>query len=499
MSEKEETADSGSRDLFSPEILRLLTGLAALYFVFRLIYFVIAVHHSDPPDEITHFGRVVYFSKFFLLPGGGSVEGETHLWASRYHPPLYYLLAGKFMLLNVFGADEIAFARLFSVILSGLTVFYGWRLVKVISPNPLVHFLFVIMLTNTLMFSFLSAAITYDSLANLLAAAAFYYMTCYLKKKEPGALLSLLLVLFLATLTKVTMLPFCFAVVVGVLIVNGRNLKREFAGFGVFWSQSRVVPKLLYGAVALSFCLNLFLYGNNLWRFGHLVPQPAQVMDASDVKSHPMAARSTIYVGYLQGEIELEEALERARAIEDKASSLDTVNLLNYGAWRKENEGPFEPMSRMAYAIPWSKTMFYSTFGVMGHSVLYKTFRGDIFLGNLPYLLLFMAAAVLFIIRGGQGRAASHEYLYIGLFIFYALVLMQAVNYSAYLKFQLSHISVQGRYLFPFLIPVYGLAATYLLSFGSKRVQSVVAVGIALFYVYGDFPFFLREWGSGPW
>ncbi len=494
MSEQNPPAAAEGNSVFSPRILRILAWSAGAYFLLRLIYFTIAIHHSAPPDEITHLNRVAFFSQFAFLPSGVPGDGESHLWSTRFYPSLYYILAGKFLLLNFFSFSDIFMARLFSVVLGCLTVFYGWRFIKLLSPKPLVHLLFLFMLTNTLMFSFLSAAVTYDSLVNLLAAASIYYMTCYFQRRDGRSLLCLLISLALATLTKVTMLPFAFAIVVGVLIHGAWTWKQGQTRLGEYRSAFANTPKSLFVCVALLLGLNALLYGNNLIRYGHLVPRAEQVLSESDIKSHPMAARATLYVGYLKGEHSLEEALEKAKEIEDPASSLDTQNLLKFGAWRKEHEGPFVPMSRLAYAARWSKTMLFSTYGVLGHTVAFKPLSW-----NLLYVLVFVVSGAFFVVRGFQGRADSYEFLYLGMFVFYALVLMQLVNYKSYLDFQLPHISVQGRYLFPFIVPVYGLTAKYLLSFGTARLQAVVAVVVAIFYVYGDFPFFLSAWGNGPW
>ena len=126
--------------------------------------------------------------------------------------------------------------------------------------------------------------------------------------------------------------------------------------------------------------------------------------------------------------------------------------------------------------------------------MLYKGFWG-----YLPYGVCLLAALAVVLFRGYRREVPGRDYLFLAMFLFYMVILMQAVNYQAYLNFQLPHISVQGRYLFPFLLPIYGLTATYLLSWGTRRVQVGVAVVVGLYFVYGDFPYFLQHWGSGPW
>jgi len=480
--------------ILSPRLLSLIAWVAAGYFLLRLIYFVIAIHPSVPPDEPTHFARVAFFAKFFLLPSGVPGDGYSHLWTMRYHPPLYYLLAGKWLLLNVFPVGDIAFARLLSVGLSCLTALYGWRFVRLLSPSPLVHLLFLVMMTNTLMFSFLSAAVNYDNLVNLLAAAALYYMTRYLKQKEPQALLAMLLALLLGGLTKTALLPFAFACVAGLLLIEARAWRARLGDLSVYWSTSRFVPKVFAGAIVALLGLNALLYGSNLLTFGHLVPRNSQVLTEADYKAHPMAARSGIYMGYLRGERSLEESIALAKELGHGATSRDVINLLNFAVWRQESEGPFEPMSRLDYAVHWSKLMLYSVYGVMGHSVAYKGFWG-----HVPYLATFLIAVVFMAVGGIRGRVAPYEWLFVAMFAFYVAILMQVVNYGVYLNFQLPHISVQGRYLFPFLLPIYGLTAKYVLSWKKAPVQYAAAAVIGMCFICGDFPFFLSAWGGGPW
>jgi hypothetical protein len=54
-------------------------------------------------------------------------------------------------------------------------------------------------------------------------------------------------------------------------------------------------------------------------------------------------------------------------------------------------------------------------------------------------------------------------------------------------------LAVQGRYLFPVLVPLWGLLAHTLLAYWPRRIQVAVALIVAGVFVYGDFPFFLSH------
>jgi hypothetical protein len=77
------------------------------------------------------------------------------------------------------------------------------------------------------------------------------------------------------------------------------------------------------------------------------------------------------------------------------------------------------------------------------------------------------------------------------------------VNYQSYTATGMAALAVQGRYLFPVLVPAYGLAACLLVCelprhvpWLSRRIgwlQSVAATLIGGWFVFGDLPFFLAN------
>ena len=75
----------------------------------------------------------------------------------------------------------------------------------------------------------------------------------------------------------------------------------------------------------------------------------------------------------------------------------------------------------------------------------------------------------------------------------YALVLMWVVNYPNYLTARYVELALQGRYLFPVLIPIHGLIAYHLITPLPRRVAPWVAAAAAAVLLYGDFPWFLPQ------
>ncbi len=70
---------------------------------------------------------------------------------------------------------------------------------------------------------------------------------------------------------------------------------------------------------------------------------------------------------------------------------------------------------------------------------------------------------------------------------------MWLVNYPTYRTARYIELALQGRYMFPVLVPAYGLVAYYLIDPLPGRVRPWVAGAAGGFYVYGDLPWLLPQ------
>ena len=75
----------------------------------------------------------------------------------------------------------------------------------------------------------------------------------------------------------------------------------------------------------------------------------------------------------------------------------------------------------------------------------------------------------------------------------YALVLMQLVNYPIYRATGLVQEAVQGRYLFPVIVPLVGALCASGLALLPERARLPVAVAVAAAFVALDFPYLLAN------
>ena len=98
----------------------IVYAFALLYFAIEASWFALNIHPFVPPDEVTHVGRIIAFSKSWLPPDDGPATWELGL-VSRV-PTLYYYAMGRVAWL--IGADVIAL-RLCNVALGVATVAIG--------------------------------------------------------------------------------------------------------------------------------------------------------------------------------------------------------------------------------------------------------------------------------------------------------------------------------------------------------------------------------------
>jgi drug/metabolite transporter (DMT)-like permease len=108
-------------------------------------------------------------------------------------------------------------------------------------------------------------------------------------------------------------------------------------------------------------------------------------------------------------------------------------------------------------------------------------------------MLLLLCIAV-FVIRywrpGDEGGKLTDATL---LVVVYAVILMLAVNYPSYLQLHDIGAGIQGRYLFPVLVPFYGLACYYVQKPLPAPWLAAVAGAVGAFFVWADFPYFMTH------
>ena len=476
---------SENRKNISATSLKWATWLLLAYFGARLLFLALNMSSFVPPDEVTHAGLCKIFSKVFLLPENSPATYEFGLVTNTAW--LYYWVMGKLLHLNIFGLSDLVFLRLLNIPLAFGTVWYALRLLRLLTDNRLAQLLLLVVITNTPMFSLLSASVSYDNLANLLAAMAIYYEFAFFKNRSGGLLVTSLLCQMAGSLTKITFLPLILVLNVLLVLNEVKNLK---AVPEEFRRQFRTITRRTWLTLLLliiAVVLNLQLYAGNYLRYGAPNPGMPQVISPGIAMQNRLDARGMIFNQYKEGKISYMDALILTGEIKHPGDKADTFYLLmNY---EKLKRNPQLWLSPLSYATFWFQTMTASIFGIRAHLGMFKP---PLYL--LPVYVVMALAFLGFIIRWRPREAGWIPLSLAAVAVSYAGVLIYEVNYDSYLNYGEPSLTVYGRYLFIVMSPVYVLLCHYLLClFRSELIRTTLALATALLFISYDFPWFLMH------
>ncbi len=461
------------------------TTLLLAYFGFRLVYFALNLSPFVPPDEVTHAGLCKVFSRVALLPGNGPETYEFGLVTNI--PWLYYWTMGKLLHLNFVGLPELVFLRLLNIPLAFGTVYFARRALLLLTQDRTTQLLLVVAMTNTAMFSLLSASVSYDNLTNLLAAMAVFYLLAFFKERSGCFLAAALLAQLAGCLTKITFLPLVLVLNLLLVIHELRNLPSLVSELksGLRTSGRRV--RLTVLVILFAIGLNLMLYGGNYLRYGVLIPSMPMVLSPEIAMNYRLEARGIIFDRYKKGEISYMDALILTGEIKHPGDKADTFYLLmNYENLKRNPQLWLGPLQ---YVKVWFINMVATIFGIKAHLIMVKDVRYLI-----PLYVVMSLALVGFIARWRRQGSGWLPPCMATIVCFYAGYLMIAVNYSSYLEYGAPGITLYGRYLFPLLSPAYVLLSYYLLNlFRAEYIRISLTLATALLLIAYDFPWFLAH------
>lgn len=472
-------------DVISVCFVRWATWVLLAYFGARLFFFALNISSFVPPDEVTHAGLCKIFSQVFLLPENSPATYEFGLVTNTAW--LYYWVMGKLLHLNIFGVSDLVFLRLLNIPLAFGTVWYALRLLRLLTDNRLTQLLLLVIITNTPMLSLLSASVSYDNLANLLAAMAIYYEFAFFKNRSYDLLAASLLCQMAGSLTKMTFLPLILVLAVLLVLHVVKNLKAIPEEFRRQFRARSPRTWLMLLVLLIAVGLNLQLYAGNYLRFGTPNAGMSQVVSPEVAMQSRLDARGMIFNQYKDGKISYMDALILTGEIKHPGDKADTFYLLmNY---EKLKRNPQLWLSPMKYASFWFQTMTASIFGIRSHLGMFKP---PLYL--MPVYVVLVLACLGFIIRWRPREAGWSPLSLAVVAVFYAGFLMYEVNYDAYRNYGEPSLTVYGRYLFIVLSPLYVLLCHYVLQlFHTQYIRLTLALVTALLFVSYDFPWFLMH------
>jgi hypothetical protein len=391
---------------------------------------------------------------------------------------------GKLLAVNFLGISDLIFLRLLNIPLAFALVFYVWRTLRLVTDDRLTQILLVVAMTNTMMLTFLSAFVTYDNLANLLAAMSVYYLLAFFRNRSP-LLLGVSFVCQLAgCLTKITFLPLILALNAVLIIHEIKNLSRLPAALAAFYSASRLRCAIATLALLFGLALNLQLYAGNYLHYGSLVVDTTAVLPLESAMQYRLAARSYIFDAFREGRVSKAQALAMTSLIKHPGDRADAVYMIeNYERFKN---GEIPKMGLPAYLPLWVGRMAAGTFGVFAHLQI---------INNWPTIapIAFLAALTL-IAFVARWRPRDAEWLPSCLMViagFYTFFLMYWFNYQAYLRNGTPFVALHGRYIFPVIGPIYVLSSLYLVRLFKVRTGQLAVFGLAVFiFIISDFPLF---------
>ena len=457
-------------------------GIFSCYFVVKLVFYAAKISSYVPPDEITHLALSRIFTGF-SLPENNSDTFQYGLVTNI--PWLYYWFMGKLLPLNVLGLSDLFFLRLVNIVLALGTIYYTCRLARLLTHDNLTHMLLFLAMTNTLMFSFLSASVSYDNLANFFSAAGVYFLFAFFKERV-GWVLGVSLVCQLAgCLTKASYLPLALILMILLIAHEYKSIPKLLQILPTKFKKVRISQLLLVAVVFFGVALNVQLYGNNYIQYGKMVPEMSDVLPVESVMQNRIAARELIFMQFKKGEISYWDAMRLASTIRHEGDRAGTIYLVrNYEERQRDRS---ELLGPLEYVLPWGERVLNSVYGILGHLSMYNVGKT-----LWPILCLYSLACFSVIFRSRSNSDNGFLFLLGVVTGSYFLFVMFFLNYQAYLFYENFDIGLQGRYVFPVIGPFYVLFSYYLMRlFKNKSAQIALFTCAAVVLILLDFPFFL--------
>lgn len=372
-------------------------------------------------------------------------------------PYLSFWVNARLMNLNnqTLNINEVHLLRFFNLMFAVGTLIFTYLISKVVIKGKWSSLLPTFLLANTLMFISLSSAINYDNMANFFATVSIYFFVKYLKQpKQISNTILMFFALTIATLTKSTILPLAL---VATIIWAYILLKKKILNMEYITQLKQTKNILILIPLILFIYLNISLYLPNIMDFGSLEP------DCIDMLTHEQCLQNGVY----NRDINMIPVVF-------EGGFIDTVKLILDG----------ERMNPITYLPFWITEMSRKIFGIMGDKSLYMEYD------YLPFYFAFGILGIYLIIKNRSKLGRVDKSLII-ISSFYALFLMMYHNYDTYIKHDWPDLALQGRYIFPVLVPIYVIFSKYFVQIKNKKILYILTTILILGFILGSYVYFL--------
>lgn len=442
---------------------RIVLILVFLIFTSQTIFFVVYLRKYIGPDEAYHYNVSLAYSKVFGIPQNSP---ETFLYGDITRIPfLFYWLSGRFInIANILKIDSFILLRFLSLLYSLVTMFFVWLISKDVIKEKYYRVLPVFMLASTMMFSFLGAVISYDTMVNMFLVISFWSLLLYLKQDIHKAKYVFVWTTtsLLACATKLSALPFVF---LGFLVISFLTLKNK-----IKFLEGLSKPKTIFSIIIICsfFFINFYTYGMNILKYHKLVPVCSQVMQHEECLNNHIYQRSLDY-----GDA----------AIQSREGKRIRELLLT-----DERMNPFD------FFFDWEASITPRLYGIFSHTsvVFPRNF-------SFVYTVIFLLLMIPFIryVKKTDGQILISFFLMLG----YVLILAYLTHYDSYLKMNSLNIAMQGRYLLPIIPAAYLVMVWSLTRIRNDGLKKLILIVILLIFLCGNVFIFTKSiiYGGVEW
>lgn len=405
-------------------------------FILQGIFYAGSIRYGLPPDEAYHFESIAYYANENISEGPfienqppetiGSVRTIERSSSYLYH----YTLSFPLRILQNFSLShdvQVFILRLINVMFAALTLYVLKRCLDEISGNRLLNNLAITGLSLTGMFIWLSGAINYDNLANLLFVAFLWQIARFVKKPVVTTGLLAVSVGLAASLTKYTFLPEVF---VGVLVIGfflfkkyRTNIQDYYRDLRNSFSANKIKTIVITSLFVVFSLLFIERVGVNLIRFHQIQPTCPKIHSVTECLANPLFKRN------------YDQKIAFSPTQSTFINSIDPFN--HTGSW----------FYRM-----YSGTYFY-----FGHKTISSNPISEIVVA--VFILFF--GATLFLSRK-KLKVNKAFWIVAGIVVLYA-VMLYLFNLRTLLSYG-ERFAYQGRYLLPVLGFLYLFVGTVILN-----------------------------------
>ncbi len=426
---------------------KIVLGLILAVFTFYITFLAVNLNTAYIPDETYRFEVSRAFSKTWGIPNDVPLTLETGEDLHR-NPFLGYWLFGRVIFfykqINAEASirQELVALRIVNGLFAIGTAILTYLISKGLIKSKWWQLLPVFILTNTLMFVFLSGGVSYDNPTNFVCALAMLFFIRVLNHKDfTTNSLGWIISIGIGTLIKHSILP--LAAILGLIwivyiIRNRKKILLPDLGNNLKFFMLATILLIVLG-------FNLYLYGVNLVKFQSFRPSCYDTFS--------------------------EEVCDNSYFIKRHQKFALPEKLTIVEAFRRGNPEPI----RFIFES-WVPEMVKRVFGIMGESNYY------------PIVTSYFQIAFYWILFLGFRYIKKPSFKTIALTSiigFYALILL-IMNYNSELSYGFNKfVALQGRYIFPVISIAFVLSTYILAKVTNKYIRIATLIATIVLFLYG--------------